>query len=370
MKRPHARSAKNARALIPSPEIWLGQSVASSVLTARLPETRKWPLIASLGDAMGYGWRVRSHFHGALREKLGVTGPLMIDSGGFSLMMREAPGWTAKRVAMIYRELDADVLVSLDHPPTSDDTPAERRKKQRRTLANLSLLADEFGRERLMPVVHGLTIPEIEENCAAVHAIVSRPHWIGVGGLVPLLKHLGKGARPSSVALQQRLGEVLGIVRRRFPHARLHVFGAGAPRSCLAAFAMGADSADSQGWRQAATFGSIYVPGKAQRILEWKHDHTQPRPLIDRDDRKFLGACPCPSCRRFPTAAKRIAELKRSFEPRAMHNAWVLRNEIKLYRAAKSEAALRRLLASRLPKSLYDVTIAARDALQAHTRPR
>lgn len=357
-----ARKTGAEKFLRSPPVIWLGQSVDSSVLAARYPSMRAWPLITSIGDAMRRERYLGSHFHAGLRDVLGVSGPVMVDSGGFVLMKQELPGWTVSRVAKIYHRLNVDVLVSLDHPPMRHETMRRRRAKRQRTLRNLEVMANEFDAEKLMPVVHGITLEEVEKCCLGVKEIVRRPRWIGAGGLVPLLRQLGFAGRHSSVGMQQHLGEVIAIVRRHFPDSLVHIFGAGSPRSCLAAFAMGADSADSQGWRQAAGFGSIYLPGRGQRILEWSRPGKQPRPIVDAGDLELLSVCRCPVCRRSPDIGQRIAVLKQNFEPRAVHNAWVLQDEVRLFRRARSERAVRSLLESRLPKALFDVTVHMRDA--------
>lgn len=96
----------------------------------------------------------------------------------------------------------------------------------------------------------------------------------------------------------------------------------------LALFSLGAQSADSIGWRQAAGFGSIYLPGRNQRLLSWKWESARPRPLIDATDRILLAECNCPVCRPIELLRYRIRRLNGSFTQRSLHNLWVLRREI------------------------------------------
>jgi len=272
-------------------------------------------------------------------------------------MTKKVTGWSASTVAKVYRQVDADILVSLDLPPSSTDTPAQRRKKRQSTISNLRWLSSEFEPERLMPVIHGATIGEIQDSCAAVQKISPRPHWIGLGGLVPMLRQFGRREMGSSRARYDHFSTSLATVRRAFPYSLVHVFGAGAPRSCLAAFALGAHSADSQAWRQAAGFGSIYVPGKGQRILEWTRPHKRPRPIVDVDDRRLLAACTCPACRRYRTRDLRIRQLKDGFEARSIHNAWVLREEVNALRDAARVGNLKSFLEGRLPKTWLEIVL-------------
>jgi tRNA-guanine family transglycosylase len=211
-----------------------------------------------------------------------------------------------------------------------------------------------------MPVVHGRTILEIEASCAAIQAVSPRPRWIGIGGLVPLLKLLGRsGKHPTQRHKNEHFLSIIRSVKQAFPHSIMHVFGAGAPRSCLAAFAMGAHSADSQGWRQAAGFGSIFLPGKGQRILEWNKATRRPRPLVDEEDRHLLAACRCPACIGLGSPDERIQLLKSGFEPRSIHNAWVLYHEVAGIRLALREGRLATFLAGRLPQHWFDIVLSA-----------
>jgi tRNA-guanine family transglycosylase len=347
--------------MLQTPIVWLGQSVDTSALVARVPAMQRWPVLTSLGDAMRRRRYLRSHFNGELRSNLGLRGPLMLDSGGFALMKRQAEDWSVRRIAEIYRCVDADVLVSLDHPVSNSDSPACGRRKRRLTIENFSRLYDEFGSERLMPVIHGTTIRQIENSCAAIQAISHRPRWVGIGGLVPFLQQLGrKGLVASERLRHEHFATVIRTVTNAFPQSLVHIFGAGAPRSCLAAFAMGAHSADSQGWRQAAGFGSVYLPGKGQRILEWNRPYKRPRPIIDEEDRNLLAACSCPVCRDEDDLEGRIRRLKSSFEPRSVHNAWVLHQEVAAMRLALQKNRVQSFLTSRLPQTWLEIVLASR----------
>ena len=100
------------------------------------------------------------------------------------------------------------------------------------------------------------------------------------------------------------------------------------PTLCNVTLSLGAQSADSIGWRQAAGFGSIYLPGGNQRLLSWKSKSPQPRPLINASDRALLAECNCPVCRPIELLQYRVRRLNGNFTQRSLHNLWVLRREI------------------------------------------
>src|SRR5689334_1681654 len=100
------------RQVLQTPVVWLGQSVDTSTLLARNATTRTWPALTSLGCALRHSRYFRTHFNEGLRTRLGLRGPLMLDSGGFRMMRLQAKDWSAARIAEVYRQVDADVLVS------------------------------------------------------------------------------------------------------------------------------------------------------------------------------------------------------------------------------------------------------------------
>src|SRR4051794_22276419 len=96
------------------PIVWLGQSVDTSSLCSSYPELQDGNFLTSLGCAIRRPSLLKTHFNGSLRRKLGLTGPLMLDSGGFALLNNPHARWTAATVARLIEEVSADVYVSLD----------------------------------------------------------------------------------------------------------------------------------------------------------------------------------------------------------------------------------------------------------------
>jgi hypothetical protein len=86
-------------------------------------------------------------------------------------------------------QVNADVFVSLDYPPLISDTALVRRKKIFKSHRNFKYLTDRFPNKLIMPVVHGRTLSEIELSIALLHRSTADLRWIGLGGIVPLLKN-------------------------------------------------------------------------------------------------------------------------------------------------------------------------------------
>jgi queuine/archaeosine tRNA-ribosyltransferase len=320
------------------PMVWLGQSADTSALCADYTDLRSAAFLTSLGCAIRKPSLNNSHFHEGLREKLGVTGPLMVDSGGFALSAAKNARWTVGDVARAVRIIRADLFVSLDYPPRSEDSSAVRLMKIRKSMRNFAALAGEFDSKVLIPVIHGRTDAEVGLSIDLLASICATPRWVGIGGLVPLLLN-------RSVAIESRIPEefiasTVKAVRTAFPQSRLHVFGAGGPRTFPAVCAFGADSGDSIGWRQAAGFGSIFFPFRSQRVVKWKRNSPPPRRTLDAVDLEELGRCRCPICRHHPSVVRRVRGLRSSFHDRSIHNAWVLTNQWSHWPKSRAQLAV------------------------------
>lgn len=320
-----------------SPRIWLGQSVDTSSICARHPELRKASFLTSLGCSIRRPNLRVTHFNSELREKLGISGPLMINSGGFALMNCPNTNWTVRNVGDLIEKIEADVFVSLDLPPHVQDDNTIRRRKIRASSKNFGLLTERFPGKTIMPVIYGRTVEEIELSISGIVQQNKNPTWVGLGGIVPLLQNRLPSKEISAAGAEVFIGRALAMIRRAFPTVKIHAFGAGGTRTFPAVFALGADSGNSIGWRQAAGFGSIFLPLKTQRAVIWNDSKGPPRKVLDESDIAQIDVCRCPACGSMNSTAKRVSLLKKSFYYRALHNAWTITNQYRYWPGTRSE---------------------------------
>jgi len=306
------------------PPLWLGQSVRTTLVVDRYPALAALPFMASLGDAIHRPRLIDAVFREKLRARLKVTGPIMLDSGGFTLMMQANASLHAANLAAIYQTCGADLVVALDEPATGNDPIDEQRRKHKVTLDNLIILADAIDHGRLVPVIHGPEFSDIERNAEASAKIVTAPRLVALGGLVPTLRH--SAYRPEQVF--RKLVSAVSAVKAAFPTSAVHILGAGAPRTLTYAFRAGASSVDSIGWRRAAGFGTIFLADSAERFVE-DRDRARPRSrlTLTKDDHDLLAQCTCPPCREAGEVDARITVLASHYMPRAAHNAWTLHTQ-------------------------------------------
>jgi len=318
------------------PMIWLGQSADTSSLCAAHDELNQMPFLTSLGCAIRKPSLRNTHFTSDLKKKLGISGPLMVDSGGFALMANPKAQWALRDVARFIETLNAEIFVSLDHPPGNGDSKKERQAKIRRSVKNFRILSEKFLSKMVMPVVHGRTLSEIDLSIHLIGETKRNPPWVGLGGIVPLLQHRIVSREIACMSPEGFIALSLSKMRKAFPHAMIHTFGAGGTQTFPAVFAFGADSADSIGWRQAAGFGSIFLPLRSQRVVKWNPKNGPPRKRLDESDLSYLELCSCPICLENPVMSSRLAAFQSSFYNLSIHNAWAATHQMNYWPRGRS----------------------------------
>ncbi|WP_020398672.1 hypothetical protein [Kordiimonas gwangyangensis] len=331
-------------------QLWLGQSVRARVVSAEFDELKGQPLMLSLGEAVHRPQYLQKIFSKPLKPQFGVDGPLMLDSGGFTMMTNPDGALPIQTIADVYRGTDADLFISLDFPPGFDETEQERSDKYRRTQENLEFLLKELGTEKLIPVVHGRTIDEVSANIDVIKARSSSWAWVGVGGIVPLLRQKNDSRLSDGRHAREHVSSIVRQTKEAFPEHNVHAFGVGAPSTIISLMALGVNSVDSIGWRSAANFGTIYLPGRPARFPTKsgiKTRHT--RPALTEAEIELLENCLCPICKHCSSVEERLAKLNSSYVPRAAHNAWVVLNEVRSLESAIASGEHHHFLSSRLP---------------------
>lgn len=310
------------------PIVWLGQSVRTTVITGRYPVFASESWMVSLGDAVHRPRLIEGVFKTDIRARIGVKGPLMLDSGGFTMMMNNQ-SLRVDEVASIYRDTQAELCITLDIPPIGSDNGRKRSSKYRKTQDNLAAIIETVEPGRVVPVVHGTTVSEVEKNCIAILGLMPRPRMVCIGGLVPLLRRSMQHAaeRGRSIAW---LTLLISTVRNSFPKTVIHVLGAGSPLNVSTVIACGADSTDSLAWRRAAGFGTIYLPGTSERFLAPRNRQREnSRRTVNAKELELLEACGCPACAEWSELEDRVVGLSDSYLARAAHNAFVVLAEAK-----------------------------------------
>jgi len=284
--------------------------------------------MVSLRDAIHRPRLIKQVFCADLKGRLVVRGPIILDSGGFK-MMTQNKSLTVEELARIYDRTRADLCVSLDLPAFTKDRKRTRNRQYREARKILAHLVEHIDARKLVPLVHGITIEEVTDNCEAIGELLPQPMLIRVGGLVPLPRRSGRDSGDADGALAS-IASMVSNVRPHFPLALVHVLGAGSPQTVAPIIRCGADSTDSLAWRRAAGFGTIFLPGTSERFLQPRNRlRAKSWPTINAKDIELLPRCACPACAETNQVEERIAELAESYIARAEHDAFVILQEAK-----------------------------------------
>jgi tRNA-guanine family transglycosylase len=257
---------------------------------------------------------------------LDFNGPVMMDSGGFSFMMKKSVKVTARRITELYESSKPDLGVVLDHPLMLGLNRREIRRRQLVTLRNTEkmLAMRETSNPELMPVIHGHTKESVEWFIKRLDKIGDFK-WYGLGSLVPsVFNARGVGGIRNVI-------EMLCYTRKCLPGKLIHVFGVGSTVTMHLMFASGADSLDSSSWRTKAAYGIIQLPGIGDRYITGRAGKTTGKKYLDlsEDEKKTLERCRCPGCRQNGLAGLRgLNNSQGSFQLRALHNSYVFQREV------------------------------------------
>jgi 7-cyano-7-deazaguanine tRNA-ribosyltransferase len=269
-------------------------------------------------------------------------GPIMMDSGGFLFMRRNRLDVSADEIINLYEDAKPNFGIVLDHPITPDLSPYIIRKRRLRTLFNTARMMELRVTENpeIIPVIHGFSNRSIVQFIKQLQKI-SEFKTYGIGSLVPSIFNIKGIGGISNVV------KTIMTIRDFLPNARLHVFGVGSTTTMNLMFYAGADSVDSSGWRTKAAFGAIQLPGMGDRYVTQRKRNKKYHNLYPRE-KLVLDKCKCPICRKYG-----LTELQKSFEARALHNAWVFQQEIENVRELKKSGEYEKYARNRISNSVY-----------------
>jgi len=256
-----------------------------------------------------------------IHDYLGFKGPITMDSGGFLFMQKETLKVDPLSILKLYRKSRPDYGVVLDHPLGSNLTTSERKRRQLRTLRNTRHMVESRSSSdpELIPVIHGHTSHSIKWYVQELQEIDDFDIY-GIGSLVP------SAFNTRGVGGIYNVIEILCQVRKLLPEKKIHVFGIGSAITMHLMFYAGADSVDSSSWRSKAAFGAIQLAGIGDRYITSNKKHKKYLNLSRKEER-ILDSCACPACRHHS-----LGNMRKNFQLRALHNAWVFQNEIKKVR--------------------------------------
>lgn len=283
--------------------------------------------------------------HSSISQVLQFDGLVMVDSGGFQFQRHPEIEVDVKEIVQIQKDANADLIAILDHPLDLSLGKRENEKRLETTLGNTKYYLNEFGREKLLPIIHGYSPKRIVQFIKALKSIWgSDITKAGIGSLVPIMKSYHGVNREllikQIVSGRKYVVDLVSTARRELPEAFLHVFGVGASiTSMYIFFTLGVNSVDSVAWRLQAAGGKIALPRIGTRKLR-KSTKSWARTITEKEWKEY--GCECPVC-----MEHKFTDIQNSWLLMARHNVWTYINELKLIRTALEEDRFAKLAEER-----------------------
>ena len=260
---------------------------------------------------------------------------VFLDSGIFQMykqnLNRKLIAAYRESLVEIYNQLQPDFASALDIPSTIWDNIKTKRERIRWSLENYQYLRERVSDSIVMvPGVCAFSAKSAKIVAKQIKRRIGSPKYLGIGGQVPLLKIAEK-----SPGLALLTMEVVSILRREFPRAKIHVFGAGGHRWYMLLRLLGANSADYAGYLFSAGIGEIILPGIRPKyilrelVLETKrgkkkYQRDPERIFTEKEFNEFY-KCDCPICKQ---ESPIILELNK--DSRLLHNLFVVNSEAQI----------------------------------------
>ena len=276
-----------------------------------------------------------------IHRLLDYDGIIEVDSGSFQLMRYGGIDVTNREIIEFQHKIGVDIGTFLDIP-TVPDAPREKAEEDLRITLERAKEVEEIKEIAMNATVQGSTYLDLRTYAAKkLSEMEFEIHPIGA--VVPLME---------SYRYKELVDVVIASKLGLRPDRPVHLFGAGHPMIFALAVAMGIDLFDSASYALYAKDGRYLTPEGTRHLSELEYF-----------------PCSCPVCSRYtPQDLKEMAAEER-VKLLALHNLWVIREELNRVKQAIKEGQLWRLVDERSrahPKvfSAYKRLLEYRDYLE------
>ncbi|WP_461865166.1 tRNA guanosine(15) transglycosylase TgtA [Thermococcus sp.] len=254
-----------------------------------------------------------------IHELLGYDGIIEVDSGSFQLMRYGGIEVTNREIIEFQHEIGVDIGTFLDIP-TIPDAPREKAEEDLKITLERAKEAEKIKNIAMNAAVQGSTYPDLRTYAAKkLSEMDFEIHPIGA--VVPLME---------SYRYKDLVDVVIASKQGLRPDRPVHLFGAGHPMIFALAVAMGIDLFDS-----------------ASYVLYAKDDrYLTPEGTKSLDELEYF-PCSCPVCSRYTPQELREMPKEERTRLLALHNLWVIREELNRVKQAIKEGALWELVDER-----------------------
>ncbi|WP_297489022.1 tRNA guanosine(15) transglycosylase TgtA [Thermococcus sp.] len=295
----------NPKQLIVTPkelkEMGFGIIITNSYIIYKTPELRERALSEGIHGLLDY------------------DGIIEVDSGSFQLMRYGGVEVTNREIVQFQHDIGVDIGTFLD-VPTPPDAPREKAEEDLRATLRRAREAESIKEIAMNAAVQGSVYPDLRTYAARkLSEMDFEIHPIGA--VVPLMEAY-RYRELVDVVIASKLG-----LR---PDRPVHLFGAGHPMVFALAVAMGVDLFDSASYALYAKDDRYLTPEGTKRL----------------DELEYF-PCSCPVCSRYTPQELREMPKEERTRLLAIHNLWVIREEINRVKQAVREGTLWELVDER-----------------------
>lgn len=250
-------------------------------------------------------------------------GKLFLDSGAFTAR-QQGVALERDRVVQVQELFMPDKAVPLDHPFVPGMSVSVMSKLWKKTKENIVFWQTSTKlRDRIVPVLHAWSKQSLTINLQWLERKADTD-IIMLGSLV----NPGFGDFSGFFGDRQPRKELIDMISlgieavKSYTDFKVHVTGFGSsPLSLHLAYYLGADSADSAGYRRKAAYGKIVLPGTGERYISDRSANFGNSKIDDSLELMWLKKCKCTICTDNPHL------LLEDWKARAIHNEHVIKQE-------------------------------------------
>ncbi|ACJ16104.1 archaeosine tRNA-guanine transglycosylase [Thermococcus onnurineus NA1] len=282
-------------------EMGFGIIITNSYIIYKTPELREKALEVGIHRLLDY------------------DGIIEVDSGSFQLMRYGGVDVTNREIVEFQERIGVDIGTFLDIP-TPPDAPREKAEEDLRITLERAKEAEEIKGIAMNAAVQGSTYPDLRTYAARKLSEMNfEIHPIGA--VVPLME---------SYRYRDLVDVVIASKQGLRSDRPVHLFGAGHPMIFALAVAMGIDLFDSASYALYAKDDRYLTPEGTKHLSELEYF-----------------PCSCPVCSRY--TPRELREMPKEERTRllALHNLWVIREELNRVKQAIKEGELWRLVDER-----------------------
>ncbi|ANF23314.1 tRNA guanosine(15) transglycosylase TgtA [Thermococcus piezophilus] len=254
-----------------------------------------------------------------IHRLLDYDGIIEVDSGSFQLMRYGGVDVTNREIVEFQEKIGVDIGTFLDIP-TPPDAPREKAEKDLMITLERAKEAEEIKRIAMNATVQGSTYPDLR-TYAAQKLSEMNFEIHPIGAVVPLME---------SYRYRDLVDVVIASKQGLRPDRPVHIFGAGHPMIFALAVAMGIDLFDSASYALYAKDDRYLTPEGTKHLSELEYF-----------------PCSCPVCSRYTPQELREMPKEERTRLLALHNLWVIREELNRVKQAIKEGELWRLVDER-----------------------